>query len=471
MSASPIDAVRKDESVGRVLGGVAAIAAWLGWLTVCAAFGFPTLAGAAMLNRLLVPREDPGFWLGWALLLIGLASAALLYLVAADRSRLRASIASGAIYGAICWLLAGAVLMPLLGLAVPSAAATTPAALNPPDPMQGSFMMLHLGVGAPIAALVAWLMFGAVLGATAGSRANDPRTPGRLALGAALAIVTLCAVGLVGLRLNASPAGSSVTATQILATEHEKALPKGADFFSIIELSQAPGAALGPHAHSYFGFAYSLKGVATIALTDGRTTRVAPGEVGFIGLQVAHSHQNTDDRVPSAALALLIVTLAVIVCLISVRPARRDWRLFPVALVLLIAAGGLGALNPWANDWLFLSVRPVTNRGAAMPLATASRTYESPDIGPLPPGPYKETFEEITVAPAGAAANVGSAGAALLFVLDGQVEVQPAGGSAIQIGARRATLLQPGASVGVTNTGDRAAHLLELAVTPAPAGG
>lgn len=99
---------------------------------------------------------------------------------------------------------------------------------------------------------------------------------------------------------------------------------------------------------------------------------------------------------------------------------------------------------------------------------TASRVYESPDLAALPPGPYIETIEEITIAPNEEAADIGSAGAAVLLVLDGRVEVQAAGESSIQIGARGATLLQPGTSVRVTNAGDRPAHLLRFAVTPAP---
>jgi hypothetical protein len=142
-----------------------------------------------------------------------------------------------------------------------------------------------------------------------------------------------------------------------------------------------------------------------------------------------------------------------------------------MALVLLIVVGAIGAWNPWSNDWLFLSVRPVAARGAAMPIPTASRSYESADIGALPAGPYVETLEVITVTPGGAAADVGSAGTSVLFVLDGRIEVQPAGGSATQIGARGATLVQPGASVRVAPVGDRPAHVLRFAVTTAPAGG
>ena len=135
--------------------------------------------------------------------------------------------------------------------------------------------------------------------------------------------------------------------------------------------------------------------------------------------------------------------------------------------MLLLATGALGTLNPWSNDWVFISVRSVTNRGAPMPLPTASRVFESPDLGALP-GTYVQTLDEITLAPGGAAADVGSIGAAVLLALDGRVDVQPAGGSSTQIGAREATVLQPGAQVRLANAGDRPAHLLRLELTPAP---
>jgi hypothetical protein len=138
-------------------------------------------------------------------------------------------------------------------------------------------------------------------------------------------------------------------------------------------------------------------------------------------------------------------------------------------LVALIAAGALATANPYANDWLFLSIRPAAARGAPMPLPNASRSYESPDIVGLPGGPYIETLEEITVLP-GTPVGVGSAGAAVLFVLDGTVQVQATDGSSMPIGARGATLLQPGTAVRLGNTGDRPAHLLKFVVNPGPPG-
>jgi quercetin dioxygenase-like cupin family protein len=443
---------------------LAAVLAWLGWLTVSPALGFPTLGPAAMLNRVFAPRSDPGSWLGWALLLIALGSAALLYLAAAERGRFRPSIASGAAYGAICWLVAGAVVMPLLGLAAPSPATTTPPALTPPDPMHGSFMMLHLGIGAPIAALVGWVMFGAVLGAMAGSRASIPWGRRLVAATGALALV---AIALVVAGLSRTPAGLAPT-SRTLATGPVDALPQGAVFFSIVDLPQAAGATLGPHAHVP-GFAYSLAGVETLTFDDGRTVRVASGEAGFMGAQAAHAHLNADDRVAAAALALLILVLAGTVCLIARRPGPGE-RLLPITLVALIAAGALGMANPYSNDWLFLSVRPVAARGAPMPLPSASRSYESPDIGALPAGPYLETLEELTVLP-GVPTDIVSAGAAALFVLDGRVDVQSAGGSPIQLADRGATIVQPGTAVRASNSGERPAHLLKFSVIPAPAGG
>jgi quercetin dioxygenase-like cupin family protein len=457
--------------MARLLGAPAAIAAWLGWLSICPALGFPSLGTAAMFNRVLDPKQDPGSWLGWALLLIGLGAAALLFLAAADRGRLRPTVVSGAAFGVICWLVAGAVIMPILGLVDPTT--SPPGVVNAPDPMHGSFMMLHVGIAAPIAALVAWLIFGAVLGATAGPRPSEPavglgqslRGP---AVSIALSIVGALAIVLVVVHLGTAPSSTTATGTRLVATEPAQAMPKAPDFFSVLELAQAPGGRFGPHSHTFSGFAYGLRGVATITFDGSPTETIAPDDAGFIATQAVHSHNNGTDQVPAAAIALLIVALAAAVCLISWRPARRDARLLPVALVLLIAAGALGTWNPWSNDWVFFSVRAVGGRGAPMPLPTASRVYESSNIDAPLTGNYVQTLEEITIAQGDAVPSAASAGAALIFVLDGRVDVLPSGAAALQLGAHGATVLQAGTSAQITNSGDRAAHVLRFSLTPAP---
>jgi hypothetical protein len=144
--------------------------AWLGWLELAPALGLPTLATAAMVNRDVASEEDPNYWLGWLILLLGLAAAVGVYLFVASRFR-RPRAGMGVLYGIVLWLVAGAVVMPLLARGAPATAPPPPLppGTSPPpqaaDPMHASFMMLDLSDWAPVSAAVAWLLFGAILGA------------------------------------------------------------------------------------------------------------------------------------------------------------------------------------------------------------------------------------------------------------------------------------------------------------------
>jgi hypothetical protein len=96
----------------RALSAAAAVLTWVGWLTICPALAFPTLGTAAMINRALfgdVPEagHEPGFWLGWIILIAGLVGAVALFLILERLRLLRASIRTGLIYGAALWLLSG----------------------------------------------------------------------------------------------------------------------------------------------------------------------------------------------------------------------------------------------------------------------------------------------------------------------------------------------------------------------------
>jgi hypothetical protein len=154
----------------RALGAIAAVVTWLGWLTICPALGLPILATAAMVNRAffgIIPEagHEPNFWLGWVILIAALVGAIALFFILERQRLLRASIRTGVIYGVAMWLLAGLVAMPLLGISEPSPAPAAPG--QPADVMHATVMMYSLGPLAAVSALIAWLLFGAILGATA----------------------------------------------------------------------------------------------------------------------------------------------------------------------------------------------------------------------------------------------------------------------------------------------------------------
>jgi drug/metabolite transporter (DMT)-like permease len=143
---------------------------WLGWMALAPALGLPELATAAMINRDVASGENPNYWVGWLILLLGLAAAVVVYLVVTSRLR-RPRVWLGLLYGLVLWLVAGALVMPLLAWGAPDAPPPpplppgTPPPPQAPDPMHASFMMLDLSNWAPVGAAIAWLLFGAVLGA------------------------------------------------------------------------------------------------------------------------------------------------------------------------------------------------------------------------------------------------------------------------------------------------------------------
>jgi hypothetical protein len=158
--------------VGRGLGALAAVLTWLGWLTISPALGFPILGPAGMINRALYFRNiaeaghNPDFWLGWVLVVSGLVIAAALFFFVVERApTVGPGIRAGVIYGALLWLVAGFVVMPLLAFIEPWESVSAPD-VQPFERMYPTVMMYSSGLLAPVAALIAWVLFGAILGAT-----------------------------------------------------------------------------------------------------------------------------------------------------------------------------------------------------------------------------------------------------------------------------------------------------------------
>jgi len=164
----------------RLFGAAAAIVTWTGWLAICPALGFPALGTVGMVNRVLykvIPEagHNPGFWLGWLILIAALAGAIALFFLVERMRLVRPSIGTGAIFGLALWLVVGLVVMPLLGLIDPTSALPQ----QPPDAMRATLMMYTLGPLATFAALIAWTLFGVIIGATATSRSAAVMVSGR----------------------------------------------------------------------------------------------------------------------------------------------------------------------------------------------------------------------------------------------------------------------------------------------------
>jgi quercetin dioxygenase-like cupin family protein len=466
--------LRRAEVV-QLLGTVAAVVAWLGWFQIAPALGFPTIGPAAMLNRVFVPESEPGVWLGWVVLVLGLVALAALYSLATSRGWFRPGPVSGLLFGLAAWAIGGIVVMVVIGHISPPTPAP-PAPPGPPlpatpDPMHATFMMLHLGALAPVEALIAWLLFGSVVGTTSvpTEREEAPargRAESRVA--PATGLLALAALTLGGWISMSHSAGavspvSLAARTRVLATGEANALPEGPVFVSVVELPQATGATLGPHAHVP-GFAYVLDGQETISFPGGPTMELNPGQAGFMGGLVIHSHENRKDRAPAALVAAGLVALGVILSGVSLMNIAAKRAAIAAVTGLLIVAGAFSLWNPWANDWFFISVRPEAARGGVMPLPNASRVYESPDLKILSPGPYTETLRLITVPAGGAATVQRDPGPEMFLVLSGEAEVRLNGDSPISLGTSQAALAQQGVSVEVSNSGGGALSLLTFSV-------
>ena len=468
-----------------VLGVIAAIVAWLGWFQVAPALGFPTIGPAAMVNRVFVFHSNPGAWIGWTLLVIGLAIVVALYEALEARGMAPRGAVFGLLFGVAAWAVAGFVVMPVIGhISGPAPTPPAPPGIpTSPDPMHATFMMLHLGALAPLEALLAWLLFGAVLGAASGvlrsGGAADDGTPAirvanpTVALLGAVILATMLFAGAFSVpRAGAMGAAEPVftgASTRVLGTGKVPHLPPGNDFVSVIELGQAAGATLGPHA-GHTGFAYGLRGQEIIALAGGPTLRIEPGQAGFIG-GVVHTHENRQGRLPAVLLAVGLLGLGLGLVLTGSTRWSGKRTTVSVLAVLLLAGGALALGNPGTNQWIFIGVRPESARGGVMPLPDASRVYESPDLRNLSPGPYVETLAVITVAPGSQAVVSREPGAEMLLVLVGGARIQLDGAQPIQLGVHQAALAQEGSMVTLSNSGAGQLTLLSFRVTPAPSTG
>ncbi|HEX9097785.1 MAG TPA: hypothetical protein VF990_16985 [Candidatus Dormibacteraeota bacterium] len=255
---------------------------------------------------------------------------------------------------------------------------------------------------------------------------------------------------------------SSVT-VQTLATGPVKSLPAGKVFINILEFRQQPGAEFGPHAHQA-SIVYTLHGTDTIAFRSAAAQSVGPGEAAFIPTLAVHTHQNLDGRIGAGVMAVGLIVLVIVLCAATwMRGGPRRATIAAVS-VLLIAGGTVPLIGATANDYYLIAVRPTSQRSQPMPRPDGRILYGSPDVNPVPPGPYVEALSAITV-PAGATYDAPvTQGPQLIIVLEGSATVT-VGDQTTQLTAQGAAMAQTGQTPAIVNSGGDPLQVLDFGVT------
>jgi quercetin dioxygenase-like cupin family protein len=211
-----------------------------------------------------------------------------------------------------------------------------------------------------------------------------------------------------------NPATAQGYSDQILATGKVAGLPAGPLYINVIDVPQAAGNKL-THKH-VAGFVYVVAGTQTLAMVGGGTMTLQPGQAGFTGAGILHSHINPGST---------------------------------------------------ANDWYFLSVRPTTAR-TLPPFAPGVKTlYATADLPALPAGAYDEALHLVTLQPGGRDPAHTDSGVEVLFVLEGSISVHMAGQAPVTFTSGQWFYALPTTAVQELNAGSGVARYLAFYVGPA----
>ena len=145
------------------VAGFVATAAMTPLMYAAPMMGMPKMDIATMLGTMFVPSLGPAFWLG---MMIHLMMGAVLF-PAIYRFALQPGSGSGTgkgvLFGLFLWAAANLMVMPMIG-------AIHPMVRSGMMPAPG-FLMLNLGVMAPVGSLIGHLLYGVLLGRLAGPQA------------------------------------------------------------------------------------------------------------------------------------------------------------------------------------------------------------------------------------------------------------------------------------------------------------
>ncbi len=144
------------------LAGLVATAAMTALMYMAPMLGMPRMDIATMLGTMFLASSGAAFWLGLMIhLMMGVILFPVIYrwvLQPGDRS----GTGSGALFGLILWAAANFMVMPMMGV-------IHPAVKSGMMPAPG-FLMLHLGVMAPVGSLMGHLVYGVLLGKLSGPK-------------------------------------------------------------------------------------------------------------------------------------------------------------------------------------------------------------------------------------------------------------------------------------------------------------
>jgi quercetin dioxygenase-like cupin family protein len=284
----------------------------------------------------------------------------------------------------------------------------------------------------------------------------------RVLVAAALGGASLALMCSTTLQTQVVDSGLTVTT---LAQGPVKALPPGKIFINILEFRQVPGAGFGPHAHLP-AVVYTLRGTSTFTFPAAPAVSVGPGHAAFIPAGAAMTDTNVDGRLGAVTIAGGLVVLVILLC--AAKFMRGRARRITIAVLSLLAIGGgiLALAGATSNDYYFIVVRPDAQRVLAMPRPEGHVFYTSPDVDPVPAGPYVESLNEIRL---GAGAHYEPAvapGPQMIIVMEGTATVQ-VGDQSSRLGAGDGTFAQAGQTLAVTNSGSGDLRMIDFTVRPA----
>jgi len=210
-----------------------------------------------------------------------------------------------------------------------------------------------------------------------------------------------------------NPAKAQGNTDQTLATGKLASLPAGVLYSNVVDVPQAGGNNI-THQH-VAGFVYVVSGTQVMAIHGGPTLTLQPGEAGFVGAGILHSHINPGST---------------------------------------------------SSEWYFISVRPTSARKAPPFAPGVHALYATVDLPTMPSGAYDETLRLVTLQSGGRGPAHKDSGLEMLFVLAGSISVHMAGQTPVTLTQGQGTYSLPGTATQEINAGSDTACYLAFDAGP-----